>query len=50
VKALQRHIQGLLLDSGCFGREAQLLQRLDTDSDRVGGLADGIGCANRPVN
>ncbi len=42
-EALQRHVEGLLLDTRRFGGEPQLLQRFDTDSDRVGGLADGIG-------
>jgi hypothetical protein len=41
-EALQRHVQRLLLDAGSFGGKAQLLQRLDTDADLVGGLANGI--------
>jgi hypothetical protein len=41
-EALQRHVERLLLDAGCFGGEAQLLQRLDADADLVGGLADRI--------
>jgi hypothetical protein len=32
-----------LLDAGRLGDEPQLLQRLDPDSDLVGGLADGVG-------
>jgi len=42
-EALQRHVERLLLDAGRLSGEPQLLQRLDTDADRVGGLADGIG-------
>jgi hypothetical protein len=49
-EALQRHVEGLLLDARRFGREPQLLQRLDTDSDRVGGLADGISRRDRPID
>jgi hypothetical protein len=33
-----------------FGGEAQLLQRLDADADRVGGLADGIRRRNGSIN
>jgi hypothetical protein len=49
-KALQRHIQRLLLDAGGLGSEAQLLQRLDADPDLVGGLADGIRGRDRTVD
>jgi hypothetical protein len=41
-EALQRHVEGLLLDAGRLGGKAQLLQRLDADPDLVRGLADGI--------
>jgi hypothetical protein len=37
-ETLQRHIQRLLLDPGRFGREPQLLQRLDADPDLVGAV------------
>jgi hypothetical protein len=49
-KALQRHVEGLLLDAGRLGGKAQLLQGLHPDTDLVGGLADGIGCADRAIN
>ena len=39
-----------LLDPGGLGREAQLLQRLDPDSDLVGGLADRVGRGDRAVH
>jgi hypothetical protein len=49
-EALQRHIEGLLLDPGRLGREAEFLERLDPDADLVGRLADRIGCADRAVD
>ena len=49
-EALERHVERLLLDPGRLGREAQLLQRLDPDSDLVGGLADRIGSRDRAVH
>jgi hypothetical protein len=49
-EALQRHIEGLLLDAGGLGRKAQLLQRLDPDPDLVGGLADRVRSADRAVH
>jgi hypothetical protein len=42
-EALQGHVQRLLLDARRLGGEPQLLQRLNTDADLVGRLADGIG-------
>jgi hypothetical protein len=48
-EALQRHVEGLLLDAGRFGREAELLRRLDPDADLVGGLAYSIGGRDRSV-
>jgi len=41
-EALQRHIQHLLLDACERCRKAQLLQRLDADTDLARGLADRI--------
>jgi hypothetical protein len=49
-KALQRHIQHLLLDAGGLGGEAQLLQRLDANPDRIGGLGDRIRCRDRAID
>jgi hypothetical protein len=48
--ALQRHVEGLLLDARYLRCEAQLLQRLDADTDRVGGLADRIRRRDRAVD
>jgi hypothetical protein len=41
-EALQRHVEGLLLDPGCLRCETQFLQGLDADPDLVGSLADRI--------
>jgi hypothetical protein len=49
-EALERHVQRFLLDPGRLGGKAQLLQRLDSDPDLVGGLADRIGRADRAVH
>jgi hypothetical protein len=49
-ETLERHVESLLLDARCFGGEPQLLQRLDTDPDRVGSLADGIGRRNGSID
>ena len=49
-EALQRHVEGLLLDAGRLGGEARLLQRLDTDPDLVRGLANGISGRDRAVH
>ena len=49
-EALQRHVEGLLLDPGSLGGEAQLLQRLDPDPDLVRGLADRVGRRDRAVH
>ena len=49
-EALQRHVEGLLLDAGGLGGEAQLLQRLDADPDLVRGLADRIRRRDRAVD
>jgi hypothetical protein len=49
-EALQRHVEGLLLDAGRLGGEAQLLQRLDADADLVRGLADRIRRRDRAVD
>jgi hypothetical protein len=46
-EALEGGIERLLFDAGGFRREAQLLQGLDPDPDRVGGFADGIGRRDR---
>jgi hypothetical protein len=47
---LQRHVEGLLLDTRRLGGEAQLLQRLDPDADLVGGLADRIRGRDRTID
>jgi hypothetical protein len=49
-EALQRHIQGLLLDTRRLGGDAQLLQRLAPRADLVGGLANGICRRDRAVD
>ena len=49
-EALQRHVEGLLLDAGRLGGEAQLLQRLDADADLVRGLADRIRRRDRAID
>jgi hypothetical protein len=49
-KALQRHIQRLLLDTRGLGGKPQFLQRLDPDADLVGGLADRICRRDRAVD
>src|SRR5919106_180669 len=49
-EALQRHVEGLLLDPGRLGGKPQLLQRLDADPDLVRGLADGIRRRDRAID
>jgi hypothetical protein len=49
-EALQRHVQGLLFDTRRLGGKAQFLQRLDPDTDLVGGLADGIRRRDRAID
>jgi hypothetical protein len=49
-EALQRHVEGLLLDPGRLGSEAQLLQRLDPHPDLVCGLADRIRGRDRAID
>jgi hypothetical protein len=49
-EALQRHVQGLLFDARRLGGKAQFLQRLDPDTDLVGGLADGIRRRDRAID
>jgi hypothetical protein len=49
-EALQRHVEGLLLDARGFGSEAQLLQRLNADADLVRGLADRIRRRDRAID
>ena len=49
-EALQRHVEGALLDAGEPRREPELLERLDTDADLVGRLADGVGGADGPID
>jgi transposase InsO family protein len=49
-EALQRHVEGLLLDARRLGGKPQLLQRLDADADLVGRLADRIRRGDRAVD
>jgi hypothetical protein len=49
-EALQRHVEGLLLDARRLRSEAQLLQCLDTDTDLVGGLADRVRRRDRAID
>jgi Resolvase, N terminal domain len=49
-EALQRHVEGLLLDAGRLRGKAQLLQRLHPDPDLVRGLAEGIGGRDRAID
>jgi hypothetical protein len=49
-KALQRHVERLLLGPGRLGGKPQLLQSLDPDPDLVRGLADRIRRRDRAID